>query len=307
MKRRQFHLSAMAALVPAASRAADAVSTRVIDTHTHFYDPGKPGGIPWPAAHEKELYRRVLPRDWQAVAGPCGVQETVVIEASGREEDNQWVLDLAEREKCIVGFVGNLDPCCRQFSDLLGRFSANKFFRGLRWGGIIADKGIREVVVRAARQLAERDLSLDLLIKPASLGAAVELAEAVPSLRIIINHVGRGGDPQAPTAGWKEATAQAAACGNIWMKVSGMVEQVSKSGKPSPREARYYAPVLDHLWQCYGVDRLIYGSNWPVSDGGAPYAAVMQIVQEYFSAKGQQALDKVCWQNTLRFYKCVRR
>jgi hypothetical protein len=74
-----------------------------------------------------------LPDDWAAVAGPEGVRETVVVEASPLVEDNQWVLDLAAKEKGIVGLVGNLDPNDEAFAANLKRFSANPLFRGVRW------------------------------------------------------------------------------------------------------------------------------------------------------------------------------
>ena len=80
----------------------------LIDTHTHFYDPTRAQGVPWPPREDKLLYRTVLPKDYRALAVPQPVTGTVIVEASPWLEDNQWVLDLSEREPFIVGFVGNL-------------------------------------------------------------------------------------------------------------------------------------------------------------------------------------------------------
>ena len=70
----------------------------------------------------------------------------------------------------------------------------------------------------------------------------------------------------------------------------------------APRDTAYYLPVLDHLWECFGEDRLIYGSNWPVSDRGAPYEVVFKIVHEYFTSKGRDAAEKYFWRNATVAY-----
>ena len=104
----------------------------IIDTHTHFYDPTRPEGTPWPDPRDEVLYRRVLPEDYKALAVPQGVSGTVVVEASEWVEDNQWILNLAADEPFIVGFVGNLQPGSKDFGSNLERFSANPLFRGIR-------------------------------------------------------------------------------------------------------------------------------------------------------------------------------
>jgi len=107
----------------------------IIDTHTHFYDPTRPEGVPWPNPDDDVLYRTVMPDDYKRLAVPEGVTGTVVVEASKWIEDNKWILDLAANEPYIVGFVGNLDPNDEDFEDNLNRFSGNVLFRGIRIGG----------------------------------------------------------------------------------------------------------------------------------------------------------------------------
>src|SRR5205809_6764170 len=104
----------------------------IIDTHTHFYDPTRPQGVPWPPPDDTVLYRRVMPENYKALAVPEGVTGTVVVEASQWVEDNEWILDLAAREPFIVGFVGNLQPGSPDFGANLERLAANPLFRGIR-------------------------------------------------------------------------------------------------------------------------------------------------------------------------------
>src|SRR5205085_9380769 len=116
----------------------------VIDTHTHFYDPARPQGVPWPAKDDPFLYRTVLPPEYEGLARPLGVTGTVVVEASPWVEDNQWVLDLAARDPFLVGVVGNLGPGEDDFAAHLTRFAKNRLFRGIRlrdrpWRGRLGD------------------------------------------------------------------------------------------------------------------------------------------------------------------------
>jgi L-fuconolactonase len=309
MKRRLFLQSsvgmAMAGPVTVGYGQAGGALTpsRVIDTHTHFYDPSRALGVPWPPKNSK-LYRTVLPEDWAAVAVPVGVKETIVVEASEWVEDNQWVLDLAEKDPRIIGLVGNLDPNDEAFSEHLKRFAANPKFCGVRWrGGLVDIDKNPEKILEGAKLLADHGLELDLNGSSEMLKHALKLAEAVPNLRIVINHLGGSGDPAATKPGWDKAIALLARrCPRVYMKVSALVEQVPGKEGGAPRDVAYYLPVLEHLWNEFGEDRLIYGSNWPVSDRGAPYEVVFRLVQAYFSGKGQEALEKYFWKNALVAY-----
>ena len=306
MNRRRFlQTIAATALHNETARAAPPAS-RIIDTHTHFYDPTRPGGVPWPGKGSK-LYRTVLPADFLAVAAPHGVKETVVVEASSLVEDNQWILDLAAKEKSIVGFVGHLDPGA-EFAAILKRFAKNPIFRGIRWNGaFLLDNSKRESVLDGAKLLAEHGLELDLNGAPSYLPHAAKFAADIPDLRVLINHLGASGDPQALNPEWKNNIRSVAKQPNVFMKVSALVEQVKGDAGQAPRDTAYYQPILDHLWQTFGPDRLIYGSNWPVSDKGAPYDVVFKIVDEYFRAKGPEACEKYFWKNALTAYRWIER
>jgi predicted TIM-barrel fold metal-dependent hydrolase len=306
MNRRRFLQSSAALALPAIASAAPA-ATRIIDTHTHFYDPTRPQGVPWPGKGTK-LYRSVLPADWRALAEPHGIKETVIVEASPWVEDNQWILDLAANEKCIVGFVGNLDPTTPEFAANVKRFTANPVFRGVRWrSDLVKLDAHQEAALKGARVLADHGLELDLNGGPDALPRAAKLAADMPGLRIVINHLGSSGDPKSLKPEWKENITTIAKQKNVWMKVSALVEQVKGADGNAPRDVGYYLPILDHLWESFGPDRLIYGSNWPVSDRAAPYDVVFGIVRDYFSTKGSEACEKYFWKNSLEAYRWIER
>ena len=137
----------------------------IIDTHTHFYDPSRPQGVPWPTPDNPLLYRTVLPEHCKALALPAGVTGTVVVEASSWLEDNQWILDLAAQDGFLVGLVGHIDPNRPEFAAELERFAANPLFRGIRCGGRAFADITQGLFLADMALLAAKNLALDVLLR----------------------------------------------------------------------------------------------------------------------------------------------
>lgn len=306
--RREF-LTATAALAAAPAYAAAPGPLTIIDCHTHFYDPKRPEGVPWPGKGDNVLYRTMLPTDYRAQPVPQPVTGTVVVEASPLVEDNQWILDLAAKDKFIVGFVGNLKPGEDAFAGHLKRFAANPLYRGIR----ISEGALRTGLGNAAftadiRRLADADLELDVNGGPTLLPEVARLAKELPGLRIVINHLSNtriDGKNVLPT--WRADLEAAAKFPQVFLKVSALVEGTGKNDGSAPRDVEFYRPWLDIAWNAFGPDRLIYGSNWPVSERFAKLATVQGIVHDYFGAKGQAALEKFFAGNARTAYRWVRR
>ena len=281
----------------------------IIDTHTHFYDPFRAQGVPWPPKEEKRLYRTILPKDYKALPKPAPVTGTIVVEASAWVEDNQWILDLAASDPFILGLVGNLPARAPEFPELLNRFARNPVFRGLRIHGRQLQERKDDAAFAAnLKQLADMDLSLDLLGGSDILPAAERLAEKLPGLRIVLDHVaGARIDGKTPEPAWMKAIRSAARRPNIFCKVSGLVEGSGKSDGTAPVEMEFYQPWLDAVWNFFGEDRVMYGSNWPVSELFAPCAAVQRIVMEYFGGKGRAAAEKYFAKNAKAVYQWQER
>lgn len=259
----------------------------IVDTHTHFYDPTRAQGVPWPAPSEKQLYRTVLPPEFRKLAEPLGIRGTVVVEASPWVEDNQWLLDLAAREPFILGVVGNLDPLAVDFAANVARFAKNPKFRGIRVAGKqFIEHGKDAAYIGSMKRLAEAGLSLDFNGPTAYLALVPALARAVPTLRIIIDHVGSAGDPRALTQEWRDGIRAAGENETVFCKVSALAEQAECEPGKAPVETAYYLPVLDAVWAAFGEKRVIFGSNWPVSDRGTTLENVVRIVRPYFTEKG---------------------
>ena len=290
--------------VPVKSESKEAKKLDIIDTHVHFFDPMRPTAPK--RTDDKPLPRAVLPADLKALARPQNVKGVLIVEASPLLEDNQWWLDLAEKEPFIVGVVGRIDPASDDFEKNLRRFAKNPLYRGIRISHDDLKAWLKGNLVDRCKLLVELNLVLDVNGGPDMPADVARLAAKVPKLRTVINHAANLRiDGKEPPAKWIKGMAAAAKHPNVYCKVSALVEQTGK--KPAPREVDYYTPVLDCLWKLFGEDRLIFGSNWPVSNGGAPYETVVGIVQDYFTAKGESAATKFFLGNSQTAYGCRRR
>jgi L-fuconolactonase len=281
-----------------------------IDMHTHFYDPRRPQGVPWPGKDDKLLYRPVLPAEYKKLAMPHGVTGTVVVEASPWVEDNHWLLDLAKDEAFVIGVIGRLLPDDADFEKHLSRFARNPLFRGIRWNELEALTTLADgAKVARLRALAESDLTLDLNGGDETFRVAAEIAKKVPGLRIVVNHVGNPLiDGKEPPEVWKKAVAIGGEAGkNVWCKLSGLVDGTRRREQKAPTELGFYRPVLDVVWSAFGADRLVFGSNWPVSEHYAAFGTVCDLAKEFVRAKGAPAVSKVFGTNARAAYKLAQK
>jgi len=277
---------------------------RILDTHTHFYDPRRPGGVPWPPATDAILYRPVLPQEYRQLVEPLGVRGTVVVEASPWVNDNDWVLELIAQDRFLVGLVGNLPVGRPEFESAWEKYRQHPKFRGIR---------IHAAEVKAALQpsreldhLAEvsrAGLTLDVLVGPEQLGEVATLADKLRSARLVVDHCANVPMGRAPhPSPWVSGLAACHYAPNVSMKVSGLVEGTGRNRGDAPADLEVYRPVIDTLWHVLGEDRLIFGSNWPVSTRFASYATVLTIVQKFFGEVGPSAAEKYFRRNGERIY-----
>jgi L-fuconolactonase len=286
---------------------APASSLDIIDCHTHFYDPTRPGGIPWPEKGTS-LYRTVLPKHLRELKQFRRVTGTVIVEASPRVEDNSWLLELAKNDPFIVGIVGRLEPGTPEFAGQLKRFAANPLFRGIRMSAGLLLALLEKKALTDLKLLADHDRALDVNGGPETPLLLAKLARQLPSLRIVLNHIGNVQvTSDAPPRTWRDGIRAAAEFPNVYCKLSALVEGAARDGKRAPEDLAFYAPYIDVVWNAFGDGRVVYGSNWPVSEQAAPYEQLQRIVMDYAIAKGPAATRSFCSLNSQRAYQWIER
>lgn len=292
-------VAAGATLAPPRVLAAASASVPAVDTHIHLYDPTRPQGVPWPPKNDPVLYQPHRPEKFAALASAHQVVGAIIVEASEWVEDNQWILELAREHPLLVGVVGQLRPAAPDFAAHLRRFAANPLFRGLRIRASELEAAAQPPLRASLGRLVDAGLSLDVVGGAAILAPTDRLAREFPSLRVIVDHL--------PLRSWdgnldalRAATAGLAARPNVFVKISDVVRL--RDGAPITDPA-YYRPALDALLELFGPERIVYGSNWPVSNRVAPYATIHRVVADYFATQGRTVAENYFWRNSRRAYR----
>ena len=255
-----------------------------------------------PDKKDTVLYKTALPPRYRQVTKGLGIVGAIEIECSPWLEDNQWVLDVAARDSIVVGTIGDLEPADPKFREQLNRFQRNPLFRGIRYGNLW-DRDLGTALAKAEfidgiKALAASGLVLDTANPtPALVSAVIRLTDRVPNLQVIMDHLPEL-DPAA--AGLRELAQRP----RVYVKVSGVLRRVD--GKV-PLDLAFYRDRLDKIWDIFGEDRLIYGSDWPNSDQWGTYPQVLRIVREYFNAKGPAVAEKYFWKNSIAAYHWIKR
>lgn len=277
--------------------------TPIIDCHVHLFDLARPEGIGWIKKDDPILYRSFLPEHHEPIAKANGVGGVVIVQAGQSIPDNQWNLDItAANKKLYRGVVGNLSKVIGtdEFNPLFEKLCKDERYVGYRLSGRPSGE-LSEAFFRDLKLTAKEGRTVDILLGGYSLADASEIAQRVPELKIIVDHFGGvalNGKPLDPA--WVKSFRAVAKHKNVLCKVSALYGRVKK--QPAPKDIAFYQEVLDLAWECYGEDRLVYGSDWPVTRTSGDYASVLTLTRAYFDGKGQAASAKLFHKNAARFY-----
>lgn len=277
----------------------------VIDTHIHLYDTTRDVEMAWPPKDDKVLYRPFMPEEYSKVAKGAGVTGVIVVEASTHLSDNDWVLDLVEGDSFYTGLVGNVDITSPDFEKNIARLKEDPRFVGVRTRNAGPIDYSDATVLANLRLLAKHDLTMDYLTNGGGIPGIQtidKVARQIPELTIVVNHcLGYDFDGKAPPANWVAAVKRLAENENVYCKISGLYQR--SVPQPASQDPKHYQPVLDVIWDQFGEDRLVYGSNWPVTERSGSYASFVDLVDAYISEKGQSAREHYYWKNAAKAYR----
>ncbi len=298
-------IGAAASVAAAIPRSPDSQTPAIpiIDSHIHLFDPNRPQGAPYsgPPSAPGQKPIAAYPDRYRRLAAPLGVVGAIKVEASPWIEDNLWVLEVAERDPIIVGVVGNLEPDKPEFAEYLDRYHRNRLFRGIRYGNIwgrdITKQSTNPVFIDGLKRLADADLALDTTNPRVSLlEAALRISDAVPSLRIVLDHLPSLDPDAAEQARYDAALREFRSRRQIVVKLSEIIHRVNDRVST---ELSAYRARLDLLLDVFGEDRVLFGSDWPNSDGVAPIDTIFAVAKEYFAAKPRAVAEKYFWRNSV--------
>ena len=271
-----------------------------LDAHQHFW---KYNALEyeWIDDGMAELRRDFLPQDLMPLLEANGFGGCISVQARQNLEETRWLLELAGQNDFIRGVVGWVDLRSGDLPAQLDRFAGNRKLVGVRH--IVQAEPddafmLRDDFRHGISRLGERGLTYDLLLYPRQLPAAVKLASGFPDQPFVLDHIAKPEIAKGVLAPWEQDVRELAKLDNVWCKVSGMVTEAQWKGW----KVGDFRPYLDVVFEAFGTDRLMIGSDWPVCTVSGDYAATMGIVEEYLNQFSTESQKKVLGGNCARFY-----
>ena len=270
-----------------------------IDSHQHFwnYDPEKYSWIP---KEMSVIKRDFTPEDLEPVLQKNGFSGCVAVQADQSEAETENLLGFTKDHDFIKGVVGWVDLNSEDVESRLEYYSKNSFFKGIRHT-VWDEKGefmLNPIFQRGIGLLANFGLTYDILAFDYQLKAAVELVQAFPRQKFVLDHMGKPNISGKPDKEWVENIGKLGEFGNVWCKISGLVTET----KNFRWKQSDYFPFLEVVAEAFGVDRLMFGSDWPVCLSAAKYSEVVGVVEEYFSSASKDDKEKIFGRNAADFY-----
>jgi L-fuconolactonase len=281
----------------------------VIDAHHHLWklsraDYGWIGDGSNPAVAPIE--RNYLVEDYRALAAANGIAGSIVVQAAQTVAETRWLLEQAHASGGLIkGVVGWIDMTATNAADVLHDLAQDPLLRSIR--PMLQEIPDVEWVLQAKlapalRAVVERDLSFDLLVRPPHLKAALTLLTRHPALRAIVDHGGKPDIANGMWQPWADDMRRIARETPTYCKLSGLVTEARPGWKPA--DLRRYAA---HLVECFGVERTVWGSDWPVMLLNADYPGWLAAAKQFIAAHSKADQMAILSDNAVRFYRLPMR
>lgn len=272
----------------------------MLDSHQHFWKVER-GDYGWMGDHVAPLLRDFMPDDLRAHLQRTGVTRTIVVQAAETEAETTFLLGLAASTDFIAGVVGWLDMDSDAFPERLAQLRRNPLFVGLRpmLQGLPDDGWIlRPRVLDHLALVAEAGVPFDILTFPRHLPHVLKALERTPGLRAVIDHLSKPDIAAGRLDPWRGLMTEMSQFPEVSCKLSGLVTEASPDWTLDD-----FRPYVDHVAACFGENRLMFGSDWPVATLQASYAEVVNVARTVVGSHfGPEALRKIFEGNAAAFY-----
>ena len=273
-----------------------------IDGHQHFWKADR-GDYHWMSPGVPVLCRDYLPGDLLPHLVKHGIERTILVQAAQTVAETDYLLELAAQNSFIAGVVGWLDMDSVDFPRQFELYSKNSKFIGLRQMlQDIADPAwiVRPQVLKSLQLVADADFPFEFLTYTRHLPYVHKALETVGQLRAVIDHVSKPEIRERKLEPWKQLMAQAAQHKNLYCKLSGMVTEAD----PLHWSVEDLRPYIEHTVDCFGWDRVIFGSDWPVCLLAGTYDQVIEALIEVLRPRMDgPSEDRLFGINATHFYK----
>jgi L-fuconolactonase len=280
------------------------LSFPIVDTHVHLWDPNKLN-YPW-LKNIPSLNKPYLLADFDQARGPVEVEKIVFLQCDCAFADSlaeaEWVTSLAGQDARIQGIVpwAPLEEG-EAAKTYLARLAENKLIKGVR--RLIQSEPVEFCIqpnfVKGVQALAEFGLSFDICIYHPHLANTIKMVEQCPDIAFILDHIGKPNIKNQLFEPWRAEIKTLARFPNVWCKLSGLVTEADHQHW-TKEDLR---PYLDHVIDCFGFERVIYGGDWPVSTLATTYPRWVETLAWAVEGCSEAELKKLFRENAITFYK----
>lgn len=272
----------------------------IIDSHQHFwkYEEEKHS---WIDDEMATIRRDFFPTDLKKVFKENKIDGCVAVQADQTLEENKFLLELAEEHSFIKGIVGWVDLRSRKVKSDLEKyqdFSKMKGFRHVVQGEPDHNFLLRPNFLRGISYLERYNYVYDILVFPHQLGAVLEFVKRFPNQKFVIDHIAKPYIKDSFYDGWAVLMKEIAKHQNVYCKVSGMITEADyKTWTPEQVE-----PYMQLVLDSFGVDRIMYGSDWPVCLVAGSYEKVVSLTKNFISTLSVTEQNAIMGGNATAFY-----
>jgi L-fuconolactonase len=270
-----------------------------IDSHQHFwkYDPKVFGWIP---DSMNRIKRDFLPEDLRPILKKNNIGGCVAVQVVQNERESEFLLNLASKNAFIIAVVGWVDLSAPNVEERLNFFSRNPLFKGIRHT-VYDEAGeflLKPEFQNGISNLSDQNLTFDLLVFEYQLNSAIKLVEKFPNQAFVLDHLAKPDISKKISAEWKRKMAILAQNPNVYAKLSGFTTQTEDFRWKRDQ----FLPFLDTMFETFGPDRLMFGSDWPVCLSAGSYETGINILEDYLSGEAPGTVEKIFGGNAIGFY-----
>lgn len=269
-----------------------------IDSHQHFWIYNRERDS-WITDAMQIIQRNFLPADLKPVLDQHRIDGCVAVQADQSETETQFLIDLAQQNNFIKGVVGWVNLRADNLESRLEFFQSTPVVKGFRH--VVQGEGagfmFQPKFVQGVKSLHKYNFTYDILIKEPQLEETLEFLKQVPDQKLVIDHIAK------PKVGsdityWRKHITAIAQHKNVYCKLSGMVTEASWNSW----KADDFKPYLDTIFDVFGSNRVMYGSDWPVCLVAADYTQQLQLVTDYIHSFTESEKQAIMGANAIRFY-----
>lgn len=270
-----------------------------IDSHQHFwnYDPIRDS---WIDESMQVLRKDFSPNDLEPILKDNNMNGCVAVQADQSEKETIFLLNIADENSFIKGVVGWVDLCANDVEERLSYFAKNPKFKGVRHIIQAESKDfiLHDDFQNGISKLKKFDLVYDILIQKEQLENTIKLVEKFPNQRFVLDHIAKPSIQERELEPWKTQMKALAKHKNVHCKVSGLVTESDVNNW------RYedFIPYLDIIFGTFGINRIMYGSDWPVCLLAAKYTEQLAIIKNYINTFTVREQNLIMGLNSIKFY-----